>query len=734
MSFEWRTDDQDAWPEADGIAADAGVDSPRWLRLRLLATLLLLAATGCLFAFRQARVRVTKATTIAEQELLATDALLRDAAVAGDKELIAAILPDVEQRRGSSAPSRVAQVPLDRAAYGFYLNADAVRETPTETWLSPDLQHAVVTYTLPYTVVEPSGTVTATALQHSIHYRRGDGRWTWVEPDDDYWGEWITDETDEQFLVVYPERDAIVGARLARDLRRQRASLCAAFGGCPHGLRLQFRMEREYATLRQVRRALDAQSGLLTTAVAAPSAIGVPQDEAGYQALLRGYLRLLSGALLQQLVNEASSARGAYGDALLQRVLVDLGLLPWPPQGEANNRAQVPPPGILYTLCSDGMTQGASLYRVDLKNNRWEPVIGGRHFVNMVALAGTDALLLQETMPDDRGGRPQLFLVRDGVPIAHEEGLVLSATGQQTAVVYAYDENQEQLVLNYQGADACGDAPCDVPRIYASDAAWSPDGKHTLLRRPQEGSKSPPVGGEMLYLADRNGLNMRPLAPGYNPFWLDNDTYGYVQLEFGDTGTAVGTNAVVLSDVATFQPRIIVERAYLEDFVITESAESATQLFIGYVNPDPSYAGRLRLMAGLFRSYNSFAQYDLYFFSADIASGEVRLDLALAEQILDERPVRSVDGWLAFASSDLHGQSTTLTVYDEVKNETAHYGLASGEPDAQTRLPSIGLSPDQKWLFFLEEGVLRLIRPSDGVSRRIVPPFPGCAVVAWPDS
>jgi hypothetical protein len=735
MSFEWRTDEQEAWPEPDGTATPGSQGSSRWLRLRLLATLLLFTLAAVLLVTRMAGVRVTAATTKAEQELLATDALLREAAAAGDTDLIGGLLQGSEEGRESSQLGLAGQLPLDRTAYGFYLDAEAIRSAEPESWLSPDLQRAVVTYTLPYTVVQPSGVVVATALKHTINYRRNGGSWHWVEPEDSYWGEWITDESDEQFLIVYPERDAATGARLAHDMRAWRPRLCAALGGCPRGLRLQLRMEREYATLRQVRRAFEGRSGLLTTVVAAPSAIGVIQDEIGYQALLRGYLRLLTGVLLQQMVDESSSARGAYGEALRQRVLVDLGLLAWPPPGEVGSHDEVMPAGMLYALCSAGVTEGTNLYRVDLAGGSWDAVIGGRNFVNMIALPGTDALLLQETVADDRGSEPRLILVRDGVSVARLDGLVLSATAERIPVIYAYDENQEQLVLNFQDVDRCGDGTCDIPRIYASNAAWSPDGTRTVLRRPQEGSKSPPVAGEMLYLGDRNGLDVTPLAPGYNPFWLDNDTYGYVQLEIGDTGAAVGTDAIVLSEVAAFRPRVIVERARLEAFVTREAEPYAPQLFIGYVSADPADVGRLHIMAGLFRRFSSSEQvYDLYFFSADIASGEVRLELALSEAVLDERPVRSDRGWLAFTSFDLRTQSAALTVHDEASGQTQRYPLASVWPAGQTRLPALTLSPDEEWLLFLEDGVLRLIHPVDGTSRRVVPPFPGCAIAVWTDS
>ncbi|MCZ7669469.1 MAG: hypothetical protein M5U34_20970 [Chloroflexi bacterium] len=130
-------------------------------------------------------------------------------------------------------------------------------------------------------------TLTQTAV-----YRRGERSWLLAPPLSDFWGEWVINK-GERLTLIYPQRDAAIAERLAVDLEEVVAQICEqpGFPPCTDSLKIALRLDTSPASLAQGvdRRSLFDKQAYLN--LPAPTLFGLPQNEAGYEALLRAYLR-----------------------------------------------------------------------------------------------------------------------------------------------------------------------------------------------------------------------------------------------------------------------------------------------------------------------------------------------------------------------------------------------------------------------------------------------------------
>lgn len=354
MSFEWQTEEEVGWDDEQASQTPAPV-SQRPFR-RILAIFLLLLAAGAATAVWAVTQRVEEAAQSVEADVLASFNVIRSAAVSGDREIVTSFLSGRNRAWSGAVETAVdSRTLLDRAHLGLTWLPAQQPPTPTVD-LSPDFTSAVVTFTETYAIDAGNGLTETVQLAQTAVYRLGPNRWLYSPPDEnDYWG------SDNIFhgnalTVVYPQRDAALAQRLARDLDAQLLELCGRFTElrCTPHMRVWLFLRPDVNSLARLKDATprliharptelpvliipdeplrdDAFYLTVMPHLPTPSLLGLPVDEAGYRALRRGYGRWLAVAALTTLSGADNlAARSPYFQATLAEQLRQLGLQPWP--------------------------------------------------------------------------------------------------------------------------------------------------------------------------------------------------------------------------------------------------------------------------------------------------------------------------------------------------------------------------------------------------------------------
>jgi WD40-like Beta Propeller Repeat len=346
MSFEWRTDENDDWPEGEesGKTAVGGENSAaRWQsRWRLWLTVLLGIAAVWAVVQWQIDMRVTAATSEIETELLATHNFVLNTAVSQDEQLFRTILSGRNPDWGEVQKTLLSDgLLLDRPMFGWQQMVQP-RLLPADVslQLSPDLRAAELIYPQTYVVQTPTGITETVTLQQTAVYRQGNTRWLYAPPYDEFWGDWVIN-SGKNLTLVYPARDADVAERLAANLETLLEQMCAQLDGlnCGDGLRLNVRLDTDPDSLLGLNEVETILSGSLRLNLPTPTLVGLPTDEQSYQALYRAYGVRMATAVFANQAEYDCCRRQLFFRALRDYQLAELGLQAWPIDEAAYGRA-----------------------------------------------------------------------------------------------------------------------------------------------------------------------------------------------------------------------------------------------------------------------------------------------------------------------------------------------------------------------------------------------------------
>ena len=266
MSFEWRTDEDDNWPEEREVVESPVVQSSflqrRW-RFLLMALVGLLGVW--LVVQWQIDQRVHATTNSIETEILATHNFVLQTAVSQDQSLFQANLsgrnPDWTALQGTLLNEGLL---LNRPMLGWQHEPSADRLTTEEVTfvLDPDLQGATLLYPQTYAIQTGAQVTETVVLQQTAVYREGTSRWLYSPPLDEFWGDWTT-WTGDTLTLAYPQRDEEIAKRLGADLDALLGQMCRDLAdlGCGADFRIHLRLGDD----PELWLALDDIETLLTT-------------------------------------------------------------------------------------------------------------------------------------------------------------------------------------------------------------------------------------------------------------------------------------------------------------------------------------------------------------------------------------------------------------------------------------------------------------------------------------
>ncbi len=322
-NFEWRTGEEDSWedipPEND---LSPNESNRSWIVWGGVITAVILAA---FMTYRQLDRQVQEVSATTTSDLLASVDVRQKAILEGDAELFDSVLSGANLNWTGAQQTLFSQNSVDdRWQIGFSKLPES-SEALTVT-MSPDLISAEVVMAQAYAFVDDKGVQSKVTLHRTDVYRRGNVRWLYSPPTDEFWGQWRS-ENGRYLTLIFPERDYEIAQRLIVDLDNRLATYCQERGLCG---KLTVRLDKSPISLLLMSDLEQTWRRMSNLELSAPSLVGLPTDDEGYEALLDGYsVPILSMAILRSW-NYECCEKGLFVQALIDKKLSELGVKHWP--------------------------------------------------------------------------------------------------------------------------------------------------------------------------------------------------------------------------------------------------------------------------------------------------------------------------------------------------------------------------------------------------------------------
>lgn len=700
--FDWRTEE-----EEDVVTTRTRMVLRRsgrrlWI-LAILATLTILLVAVTLWRLNQ---RIESETQQVENDILAAFHTWRQAVTRSDEDILNTILIGnrtqwMMAQRHLLETGRI----LDRTMLGLPPASDLDGIVPdidlAQDWLSAEL-----TFELPYGAEDNRQPSSIVRLEHSVNFKREGSRWLLAEREQDYWGEWQTEE-GSLISFTYREGDSNHVKRLVADLERELKFHCHQVligSDCPEDAHVRIRFESDPVILLQV---IDQGFPIISGrafVLPTPTLVGIPADDNSYQSLFPGYTRPIVEAFSANLDSP----------------------IPLPEQE-------------VQILCFSESTNRQSLFSYDAINDRWTAELPGRSFRYLSPMVDDQGLVLLERL---RGSGPNQLRVigwqdgQDSILADEEHGLLMNpigwagSVGHPELLLHSYETSVVNSVYSRIPTQGCPLAGCSIEDMDGF-AVWSPDGQQTLV-----------VLSENVHLGDANGKILAPLGQGFSPFWMSNQRYGFVRyVESGDELMV----EILARQIGQPEQNVILDSDGLAKLV---GRRDVGVLFVNFVATRPDDPNTIFFTA---RTYNG-NQSNFYLFSVRIeerpgegfnrlVGADPKLHLELDQPPSGFPSPLSPNGYVPFILSP-DGRWVSLAVRGETIGESwtvfnldlERGGIKTMQisyPLSTFIHPFLDWSGDGQWLISVEKSFLRMTAPEYNYSRLIFHELHACSHVAW---
>lgn len=743
--FDWQTDEEAIWQNGSNREKDTAVSTsfftPKRVYLGLGALAILTLAL--VVAYSQIGRRVAATTSGFKADVLAAHQLLQETAVADDEDLFQALLLPQVRWRDTQKQLRTAHLFWNRSALSLWLNSDEYEPAAlaaASVAFSPDFTQATVQQPLPYVTMQADEELQPVSLLYTAVYRRIDDRWLLSPPDEAFWGDAVTISGKALTLIV-PARDETVGRQLAADLDSFVHQLCQEEDlQCPGDFQLELELETDIDSLLGLNRSYRlrtiyrSDSGrIFQMRLPTPTLVGLPADEAAYQALYRGYAAQIGARIL---VNVDPTARifGLDEPSPFAVRLRSLGLLPPRPTDYHPIRELTRPPipypdQDIVAFCRNGASP--VLMRYDLAQAEWGveymPATG---FLNqLIGLDGDGVLATISPATNDPGWRVewinqgQAFHLFSGESARFIPALFPSLSGssnkQHVFQVLQVDEDEQDQLPAWRLLDTavCQDGRCPLESVEPMPFT-SPAGSHELMLT-LAGQLFSPYMIDFPFLLERNGNGEEAIALVDKPIWLDEQTVMYIRLESGETWLET---AVVQPDGLQVTQQVT-PAAFMAQAPDDEQAESLGIIGIAASASTPSQVVVVTLFTGAEErdSGVSLFRYD--------ASQQQITPLAPPDAV---NPIWYADmnrngRYLGVVEATEFFQNPHLWLYDLEADSWQRHDLSDGVRNGAF----FNWSADNRWLMLMGDDTVRLIAPEINYEKEIFFNFTSCESAVW---
>jgi hypothetical protein len=378
--------------------------------------------------------------------------------------------------------------------------------------------------------------------------------------------------------------------------------------------------------------------------------------------------------------------------------------------------------------------------------NEWTERYDVPGFLWMTPLPRRERMLLQEfalaseswqTRIWQQGEISTAYVAGDG-----ESAISMGQTdpGGDQLLAYAYRPDEAEtraLVIDLDDCDeTCATAATTgIPH-------WSPDGSRAIYSGDAHAYPNPLLiaNGRVILLESTALFPEQPLAlgagdaarpepllplgQGYSPFWLDNQTFGFIRRVNGPDAYPPDEVEIVLASVDDPTPQTILRGFDLVQFLPDERVR---QLTLAYGVAHPAWPGKLFIVARDDRAEEAFV------FDYDLATGLPALRLTLRAEFNHSLGFSPDGRYLVltgtgYQPSDPDSNLAPLLLHDIAANRTVPllarlpYFLPSGVYD-WTRDGLLAVA--------LDENLIGLIDPDRGGVRLLGHNRGACTSVAW---
>lgn len=483
-----------------------------------------------------------------------------------------------------------------------------------------------------------------------------------------------------------------------------------------------------------------------------PTLMGIPAGETGEQILLDDFfVRQALAAVIRNLflgTEDFNWYRFAdYNQASLNRLLVAMEIIAWPPAGIPHGDAGSPPvpwPDQAIALaCLDETGQNAVLVRLQPEDGTWSNELTEKGLVGVQMWPGGRFLKSYFTglelswvivepdgteFPVPPAGAPVDFMYRNG------RYLVAPVPPPEKYTPYSH-----YYVLDW-GQCLQGDCQWhDIPGY----PIWSPDESQFLLQSWADDEWV----SQILYGESLDGP-FEFVAEGERPVWLDEGTISYRKMD--SSGDFVAT-ALVAGPIGG-EPETLLTQADLEALLPLKTedtsywfylADAVSDSFLIHVNQFQTYSTSsepppsqhyLLLIDGRSGEKTIVAEGE-YLNGVFGGNASTESGRSTRRQTCTEHS-RSSGRSLLITSFNSQNNVWSLDRYDLVpkQSETLVYydvTAVSALPVSWTTGSSLDWSEDGQWLLIFRDGFLILLAPDYNYKQVIVPDTPGCFSAAW---
>lgn len=334
MSFDWQTDETVDWKDQPPIEPQQEDPPPAKRRgLWLLGIFVVFILVGGAIAFRLLGRQVNRASENVESDLLASYMVIERAAMAADGELFATFLSgrDMDWSRDYQQVVESGQY-YDRSQFGLsWLAFEDPATAVISTTVTPAFDEAEIVAIRKYSLEIGNGLTQTVPLQHTAVYRLGKDRWLLAPPEDDFWGEMQTKE-GYYLTLNYPERDNAIAQRLALELDTKLAEYCSPLNfDCDDGFHVDVNLVPAIDLLNPFEQRIFSDEHGVRLILISPTLVGLPLDEPGFQAVMRGYIgTVISMITWQSLNTDTCCQTGIFAPSVFGYQWARLGLRPYP--------------------------------------------------------------------------------------------------------------------------------------------------------------------------------------------------------------------------------------------------------------------------------------------------------------------------------------------------------------------------------------------------------------------